>query len=274
MPFIQSIARDERRPGLYKEFPQDFFDLIIIDECHRGSARDDSNWREILEYFEPAYQIGMTATPLREDNRDTYRYFGNPIYTYSLRQGIDDGFLAPYRVHRVISEVDAAGWRPSKGDVDRYGREIPDGEYQTKDFERVIALRARTEAFAKHLSDFMKRTDRFAKTIVFCVDQEHADEMRRALNNLNSDLARKHPDYVARVTSEEGKIGKGHLSRFQELETTTPVILTTSQLLTTGVDAPTCKNVVLARVGNSMSEFKQIVGRGTRPARRLRKIVV
>lgn len=260
----QSIARDERRPGLYKEFPQDFFDLIIIDECHRGSARDDSNWREILEYFEPAYQIGMTATPLREDNRDTYRYFGNPIYTYSLRQGIDDGFLAPYRVHRVISEVDAAGWRPSKGDVDRYGREIPDGEYQTKDFERVIALRARTEAFAKHLSDFMKRTDRFAKTIVFCVDQEHADEMRRALNNLNSDLTRKHPDYVARVTSEEGKIGKGHLSRFQELETTTPVILTTSQLLTTGVDAPTCKNVVLARVVNSMSEFKQIVGRGTR----------
>lgn len=260
----QSIARDERRPGLYKEFPQDFFDLIIIDECHRGSARDDSNWREILEYFEPAYQIGMTATPLREDNRDTYRYFGNPIYTYSLRQGIDDGFLAPYRVHRVISEVDAAGWRPSKGDVDRYGREIPDGEYQTNDFERVIALRARTEAFAKHLSDFMRRTDRFSKTIVFCVDQEHADEMRRALNNLNSDLARKHPDYVARVTSEEGKIGKGHLSRFQELETTTPVILTTSQLLTTGVDAPTCKNVVLARVVNSMSEFKQIVGRGTR----------
>ncbi|HAT1762277.1 TPA: DEAD/DEAH box helicase family protein [Legionella pneumophila] len=260
----QSIARDERRPGLYREFSQDFFDLIIIDECHRGSARDDSNWREILEYFEPAYQIGMTATPLREDNRDTYRYFGNPIYTYSLRQGIDDGFLAPYRVHRVISDVDAAGWRPSKGDVDRYGREIPDGEYHTQDFERVIALRVRTEAFAKHLSDFMKRTDRFAKTIVFCVDQEHADEMRRALNNLNADLARKHPDYVARVTSEEGKIGKGHLSRFQELETTTPVILTTSQLLTTGVDAPTCKNVVLARVVNSMSEFKQIVGRGTR----------
>lgn len=234
----QSIASDERRPGLYKEFPQDFFDLIIIDECHRGSARDNSNWREILDYFEPAFQIGMTATPLREDNRDTYRYFGNPIYTYSLRQGIDDGFLAPYRVHRVISEVDAAGWRPSKGDVDRFGREIPDGEYHTKDFERVIALKARTDAFAKHLTDFMKRTDRFAKTIVFCVDQDHADEMRRALNNLNSDLSRKHPDYVARVTSEEGKIGKGHLSRFQELETSTPVILTTSQLLTTGVDAP------------------------------------
>ena len=260
----QAIAKDSRRPGLFKDYAKDFFDLIIIDECHRGSSRDDSNWREILEYFEPAFQLGMTATPLREDNRDTYDYFGNPLYTYSLAQGIDDGFLAPYRVHRVVTQADAAGWRPSQGQVDRYGREIPDEEYHTKDFERVIALRARTDAIAKHLADFMRRTDRFGKTIVFCVDQEHADEMRRELNNLNADLVRKHPDYVARVTSEEGKIGKGHLSRFQELETTTPVILTTSQLLTTGVDAPTCKNVVLARVVNSMSEFKQIIGRGTR----------
>ena len=260
----QAISKDARRPGLFKEFPPDFFDLIIVDECHRGSAKDESNWREILDYFTSAYQIGMTATPLREDNRDTYRYFGNPIYTYSLRQGIDDGFLAPYRVHRVITDVDAAGWRPSKGEVDRFGREIPDEEYQTKDFERVIALRTRTEAIARHLTEFMKRTDRFAKTIVFCVDQEHADEMRRALGNLNSDLVKQHPNYVTRVTSEEGKIGKGHLSRFQELETTTPVILTTSQLLTTGVNAPTCKNVVLVRVVNSMTEFKQIIGRGTR----------
>ena len=260
----QSIARDARRPGLYKEFSPDFFDLIIVDECHRGSARDDSNWREILEYFEPAYQIGMTATPLREDNRNTYHYFGKPIYTYSLKQGIDDGFLAPYRVHRVITDVDAVGWRPSKGEVDRYGREIPDGEYSTTDFERVIALKARTQAIARHLTDFLKRTDRFAKSIVFCVDQEHADEMRRALNNLNADLMQKYPDYVVRVTSDEGKVGKGFLSHFQELETSTPVILTTSQLLTTGVDAPTCKNVVLVRVVNSMTEFKQIIGRGTR----------
>jgi type I restriction enzyme, R subunit len=141
----QSLARDERRPGLYREFATDFFDLIIVDECHRGSARDESNWREVLTYFEPAYQLGMTATPLREDNRDTYRYFGNPIYQYSLRQGIDDGFLAPYRVHRIVTEWDAAGWRPSKDDRDRLGRSIPDDEYQTKDFERVIALRARTE---------------------------------------------------------------------------------------------------------------------------------
>jgi len=260
----QALAKDENRPGLFKEFSPDFFDLIIVDECHRGSARDDSNWREILEYFKSAYQLGMTATPKREDNQDTYQYFGNPIYTYSLKQGIDDGFLAPYRVHRVITAVDAAGWRPSKGELDRYGREIPDGEYQTKDFERVVALRSRTVTIAKHLTDYMRRTDRFAKTMVFCVNQEHADEMRRALNNLNADLVQKHPNYVARVTSEEGKIGKGHLSRFQELETTTPVILTTSKLLTTGINAPTCKNVVLARVVNSMTEFKQIIGRGTR----------
>lgn len=260
----QAIAKDERRPGLYKEFGPDFFDLIIVDECHRGSARDESNWRQILDYFEPATKFGMTATPLRDDNRDTYRYFGNPIYTYSLRQGIDDGFLAPYRVHRVITTADAAGWRPTKGELDRYGREIPDHEYQTKDFERIVALRSRTEAIAKHLADFMKKTDRFAKTIVFCVDQEHADEMRRALNNLNSDLAKDHADYVCRVTADEKAIGRGHLSRFQELETMTPVILTTSQLLTTGVDAPMVKNVALARVVGSMTEFKQIIGRGTR----------
>ena len=187
-----------------------------------------------------------------------------PIYTYSLRQGIEDGFLAPYRVHRIVTDVDAAGWRPTQGEKDRFGYEIPDGEYQTKDFERVIALRARTEAIARHLAEFMRNTDRFAKTIVFCVDQEHADEMRRALNNLNSDLVAQYSDYVCRVTSDEGEIGIGHLSRFQELETMTPVILTTSKLLSTGVDAPTCKNIVLARVIGSMTEFKQIIGRGTR----------
>jgi type I restriction enzyme R subunit len=159
----QALAKDERRPGLYREFAPDFFDLIIVDECHRGSASDESNWREILEYFAPAYQLGMTATPLREDNKDTYRYFGNPIYTYSLRRGIEDGFLVPYRVHRVITTFDAAGWRPSKDDLDRYGREIPDEEYQTKDFERVVALRARTEIIARHFSEFLKRTDRYAQ---------------------------------------------------------------------------------------------------------------
>jgi len=260
----QAIAKDERRPGLYRDYPKDFFDLIIVDECHRGSARDESNWREILEYFEPAYQLGMTATPLRHDNRDTYRYFHNPLYMYSLRQGIDDGFLAPYRVHRIVSNVDAAGWRPTPGEVDRYGREIPDSLYGTPDFDRLIALKARTEAIARNLTDFLKKSDRFAKTIVFCVDQEHAEEMRRALNNCNVDLARQYPDYVARVVSDEGDIGRSHLGRFMELETRTPTILTTSQMLTTGVDVPTCKNVDLVRTIKSMTDFKQIIGRGTR----------
>lgn len=260
----QAIAEDTNREGLFREFAPDFFDLVIIDECHRGSARDESNWRRILEYFGPAAQLGMTATPLREDSRDTYNYFGVPLYTYSLAQGIADGFLAPYRVHRVITDYDAAGWRPSKGEVDRYGREIPDEEYGTKDFERVVALRARTEAIAHHLSDFLKNSNRFAKTIIFCVNQEHASEMRRALGNLNSDLVSKYPDYVCRVTADEGDIGAAHRAKFQDVETTTPVILTTSQLLTTGVDAPTCQNIVLARVVGSMSEFKQIIGRGTR----------
>jgi type I restriction enzyme R subunit len=260
----QSIASDANRPGLYKQFPPDFFDLIIVDECHRGSAKEDSNWREILEYFSPAYQLGMTATPLRDENRDTYLYFGNPVYTYSLRQGIDDGFLAPYRVHRIVTQWDAAGWRPSKDDLDRYGREIPDEVYTTADFERRVALRARTQAVARHLTDFLKKTDRFAKTIVFCVDQEHASEMRAALNNLNADLVQQFPDYVCRVTADEGDIGRGHMQRFQDVETRTPVILTTSQLLTTGLDAPTCRNVVLVRLVNSMVEFKQIIGRGTR----------
>jgi type I restriction enzyme R subunit len=260
----QAIAKDENRPGLYKEFGPDFFDLVIVDECHRGSANDESNWRDILTYFKPSFQLGMTATPLRNDNRDTYLYFGNPVYTYSLRQGIEDGFLAPYRVHRIVSTYDATGWRPSLEDLDRYGRQIPDELYQTGDFERIVALRARTEAIAQHLTNFLKNTDRFAKTIVFCVDQEHALAMRAALINLNSDLVQRYPDYVCRVTAAEGEFGRAHLGRFQEPDTTSPVILTTSQLLTTGVDAPTCKNIVLARVINSMTDFKQIIGRGTR----------
>ncbi len=249
---------------VFRQYRPDFFDLIIIDECHRGSSRNDSNWRAVLDYFAPAVQFGMTATPLREESRDSYEYFGNPVYTYSLRQGIEDGFLAPYRVHRVITTVDAAGWRPSKDELDRFGRPVPDDEYQTKDFERVIALRARTKAIAKHLADFLKGTDRFAKTIVFCVDQEHAAEMRQELVNLNSDLVKQYPDYVCRVTADEGAIGLTHLAHFQDVDKPTPVILTTSQLLTTGVDAEMVKNVVLARVVGSRSEFKQIIGRGTR----------
>lgn len=250
--------------NVFEEYPRDFFDLIIVDECHRGSSRGDSSWRLILNYFTPAVQLGMTATPLRDESRDTYRYFGNPIYTYSLREGINDGFLAPYRVHRVITDLDAAGWRPSKDQLDRYGRPIPDEDYQTKDFEKIIALRARTKAIAKHLTDFLKGTDRFSKTLVFCVDQEHAAEMRHELGNLNQDLRQLYADYVCRVTSDEGDIGRAHLSEFQDVDRLTPVILTTSQLLTTGVDAEMVKNVVLARVVGSLAEFKQIIGRGTR----------
>ncbi len=260
----QAIARDEARPGLYRDYPPDFFDLIIVDEAHRGSARDDSSWREILEYFTGAVQLGMTATPRRADNIDTYAYFGNPVYTYSLKQGIQDGFLAPYQVRRIVTDIDTTGFRPYAGQRDAYGREIPDQEYSTRDFERVISIRARTEAVARHLTTYLKSTDRFAKTLVFCVDQEHADQMRQALANANADLMAKHPSYVARVTADEGEIGKGLLSTFQDVETKTPVILTTSRLLTTGVDAPLVKNVVLFRIVNSMTDFKQIIGRGTR----------
>ncbi len=260
----QALAEDESRPGLYKEYPPDYFDLIIVDECHRGSAADQSRWRRILEYFHPATQIGMTATPLREETRDTYRYFGNPIYTYRLGQGIEDGFLAPYRVHRIVPSVDATGWRPEQGQLDRFGREIPEGVYETKDFERVVSLLSRTEVVAGHLTAYLRRTDRFAKTMVFCVDQEHAEDMRAALHRANEDLTQQYPHYVARVTADEGKVGRGHLDDFMDPERDVPVILTTSKLLSTGVDAPTCRNIVLFKPIGSMVEFKQVIGRGTR----------
>jgi len=260
----QALAEDESRPGLYKEYPSDFFDLIVVDECHRGGAADESRWRRILEYFHPATQIGMTATPLRDETRDTYRYFGNPIYTYRLGQGIEDGFLAPYRVHRIIPSVDATGWRPDRGQLDRFAREIPDDVYETKDFERLVSLLSRTEVVAQHLTAYLERTDRFAKTMVFCVDQEHAEDMRAALHRANEDLTRRYPHYVARVTADEGKVGRSHLDDFLDPERDVPVILTTSKLLSTGVDAPTCRNIVLFKPIGSMVEFKQIIGRGTR----------
>jgi len=260
----QALANPVTGENLYEKYPKDFFDLIIVDECHRGSANEFGSWRKILEYFESATQIGMTATPRRTDNVDTYDYFGDPIYTYSLRQGIDDGFLAPYRVHRVIPDVDASGLQIDPGVLDRFGREIPPDLYGTKDFERLISLLSRTEVVAKHLTEYLKRTNRFDKTIVFCVDQEHALDMRKALNNLNADLSKIHVHYVARVVSDEHAVGRGHLDDFQDPEKEIPVILTTSQMLTTGVDAPTCRNVVLFKPINSMIDFKQIIGRGTR----------
>ncbi len=261
----QSLAEDGNRIGKFRNFPKDFFDLIVIDECHRGSASDESNWRVILDYFDTSVQLGLTATPLRNDNRDTYLYFGNPVYTYSLKQGIADGFLAPYVVHYVTPSTDTQhGWRPQKGQKDKYGNEIPDGVYSTPDFERNLSLLPRTKAVARHLSNLMAKNGKFDKTIIFCVNQEHADQMRRELNNLNTDIVKQNPNYVVRIVSEEGDIGKGLLSKFMDIEEPFPVIVTTSKLLSTGVDIPTCKNIVLFRQVNSMTEFKQIVGRGTR----------
>jgi type I restriction enzyme R subunit len=251
-------------PGLYREFAPDFFDLVVVDECHRGSARDESSWRAILEHFEPAAQLGMTATPLRSDNVDTYRYFGAPVYEYSLARGIDDGFLAPYRVRRVILSPDAHGWSPDERQLDLFGREIPPGLYETPDFERVVSLLTRTEAAARHLTDYLARTDPMAKTIVFCVDSEHAEQMRAALVRANPDLVRQHPNYVVRIVSAEGDVGVEHLGDFADVERRTPVIATTSKLLSTGVDLPTVRNIVLFKPIGSIVDFKQIIGRGTR----------
>ena len=260
----QFLAEDKNRVGAFRNLPRNFFDLIVIDECHRGSASDDSNWRVILEYFNKAVQLGLTATPLRDDNKDTYQYFGNPLYTYSLKQGIEDGFLAPYIVHRVVTDADATGWRPREGQVDVNGKLIPDGVYTTPDFENSLSLLPRTKAVAKHLYQFMLKNGRFDKTIVFCVDQEHADQFRREISNLNADLVRQYPDYAVRIVSEEGQVGKGHLGKFMDIDEPIPVLVTTSRLLSTGVDVPTCRNIVLFRSVNSTTEFKQIIGRGTR----------
>ncbi len=251
--------------GMFREFAPDFFDLVIVDECHRGSARAESSWRSILEYFSPATQLGMTATPRRDETADSYDYFGGgPLFEYSLAEGIDDGFLAPYRVRRVVLSPDAHGWAPDQGQLDLFGKEIPEGLYTTPDFERAVSLLTRTKAAARHLTDYLKRTNRMAKTVVFCVNQEHADQMRQALHNANADLAKQHPDYVVRIVSDEQEIGRGHLSRFADTEADLPVIATTSEMLSTGVDLPTVRNVVLFRTVGSMAMFKQMIGRGTR----------
>lgn len=259
----QALADTGDTLGIFRDYPADYFDLVIVDECHRGSARDESSWREILEHFAPATQLGMTATPLRDDNADTYRYFGDPVYEYSLAQGIEDGFLAPYRVRRVVLSPDAHGWKPEPGDLDRFGRAIPEGVYETPQFERVVSLLARTELAARHLTDFLKATDRMAKTIVFCVDSEHADQMRAALHRANSDLTRQYPNYVVRIVAAE-HFHEEHLGDFADTERDEPVIATTSKLLSTGVDLPTVKNIVLFKPIGSIVEFKQIIGRGTR----------
>ena len=259
----QSLADDERRPGLYREYPPDFFDLIVVDECHRGSARDESNWREILDYFAPAYQLGMTATPLREDNRDTYATSATRS-TLTACAGHRRRLPCPLPRSPRRHAFDAAGWRPTPASWTATAGEIPDDEYQPRTSSRMVSLQARTEAIARHLTDFLKKTDRFAKTIVFCVDQEHADEMRRGAEQSQRRPRASRSGLRLPCRRRRGRHRPGTPEPFQDLETTTPVILTTSQMLTTGVDAPTCQNVVLARVVGSMTEFKQIIGRGTR----------
>lgn len=249
--------------GWYRDYPADYFDVIIVDECHRGSSNADSAWRRILEHFEPAAQIGLTATPVRENTSDTYAYFGNPVYEYSLARGIDDGFLAPYSVRRVVLSADAFGFAPSQDQLDLFGNEIPDGLYETRQFERVVALLSRTETAALHLTELLRANDPNAKTIVFCVNSEHADDMRRHLANLNPDLATDGEDWVVRIVSAESR-AKELLSQFEDPERTLPAVATTSQLLSTGVDIPSVRNVVLFRPIGSMALFKQIIGRGTR----------
>lgn len=248
---------------IYKQFTKDFFDLIIVDECHRSSARDDSNWHEILTYFDNAIQIGMTATPKETEDVSNINYFGEPIYTYSLKQGIEDGFLAPYKVVKVGIDRDLEGYRPEKGKLDEEGYEVEDREYTISDYDRTIVIDERTKVVAKRITEFLKATDRMAKTIVFCVDTEHALRMRNALVNENTDMVKINPNYIVRITGNDD-IGKRQLENFADANTDYPVIATTSKLLSTGVDTKTVKLIVLDEEIASMTEFKQIIGRGTR----------
>ncbi len=260
----QAITGPEDFKKIYRDFSPDFFDLIVIDECHRGSAADDSAWREILEYFKDATQIGMTATPKETEYVSNIAYFGEPVYTYSLKQGIRDGFLAPYKVVKVHIDRDVEGYRPLKGQTDRDGEEVEDRVYNVKDFDRTLVLDDRTKLVAKKVTEFLKESgDRFQKTIVFCVDQEHAARMRQALINENSDLVAQNHRYVMRITGNDPE-GQAQLGNFIDPESKYPVLVTTSKLLSTGVDAQTCRLIVLDKEVGSMTEFKQIVGRGTR----------
>lgn len=263
LAIYQGLTGPEEERNIFKQFSPDFFDLIIIDECHRGSAREDSAWREVLSYFSNATQIGLTATPKESETASNSEYFGDPIYTYSLKQGIDDGFLAPYRVIRIGLNVDLEGYRPEQGKTDVNGNEIEDRIYNRRDFDRNIIITERTELVAFKVSEFLKGYDRFAKTIVFCRDIDHADRMRVALSNQNSDLVARNHKYIMQITGDNEE-GKRELGNFTDPEETYPVIATTSELMTTGVDAKTCKVIVLDTEIGSMTKFKQIIGRGTR----------
>lgn len=263
LALYQGITGNEEEKNIFKQFSPDFFDLIIVDECHRGSAKDDSAWREVLDYYSNATQIGLTATPKETKDISTHSYFGEPIYTYSLKQGIDDGFLAPYKVIRIIIDRDVEGYRPEAGKTDKYGNEIPDRVYNTKDFDRDLVIDERTEIVARKITEYMKETDRMQKTIVFCVDIDHAVRMRQALANENADMVAENRKYVVRITGDNEE-GKRELDNFIDPENPYPVIAVTSKLMTTGVDAQTCRLIVLDQNIGSMTEFKQIIGRGTR----------
>lgn len=263
LALYQGLTNYNEDKDAFREFSRDFFDLIIIDECHRGSAAENSAWREILEYFSSATHIGLTATPKETKEISNIEYFGDPIYTYSLRQGIDDGFLAPYKVIRVGINVDLEGWRPETGQTDETGEEIEDRIYNTKDFDRKLVIDERTKIVARKVTEFLKRTNQFDKTIVFCIDIEHAERMRQALSNENPEQVKKNYKYVMRITGDEEE-GKRELDNFINPEEPYPVIATTSKLMTTGIDAQTCKLIVLDSNINSMTDFKQIIGRGTR----------
>ena len=263
LALYQAVSGTEEEKNIYKEFSPDFFDLVVVDECHRGSAAEDSAWREILEYFSSATQIGMTATPRETKYISNIDYFGDPIYVYSLRQGIEDGFLAPYKVIRIDIDKDLEGWRPTAGKRDKHGYLIEDRVYNQQDMDRNLVLEQRTEVVADRTSRFLKATDRYAKTIIFCEDIDHAERMRRAMVNENADLAHEDSRYIMRITGDE-MIGKAELDNFIDPESRYPVVATTSKLLSTGVDTQTCKVIVLDQTIKSLSAFKQIIGRGTR----------
>jgi len=263
LSLYQAVTGTDEEQNIYKQFSPDFFDLIVIDECHRGSAAEDSAWREILAYFSSATHIGLTATPKETKEVSSITYFGDPVYSYSLKQGIEDGFLAPYKVIRIDIDRDLQGWRPSSGQVDKRGQVIEDRIYNQSDMDRTLVLEKRTELVAKKITEFLNATDPFAKTIVFCDDIDHAERMRQALVNLNPERVKENRKYVMRITGDEHE-GKAELDNFINPEERYPVIATTSKLMTTGVDAQTCKLVVLDQHIKSMTEFKQMIGRGTR----------
>jgi len=263
LSLYQAVTGNEEDKNIYKQFSPDFFDLIVVDECHRGSAAEDSAWREVLEYFSNATHIGLTATPKETKEVSSITYFGDPVYSYTLKQGIEDGFLAPYKVVRIDIDKDLQGWRPNAGQVDKKGQVIEDRIYNQSDMDRTLVLEKRTELVAKKITEYLQLTDPYAKTIVFCDDIDHAERMRQALVNLNPDRVKENRKYVMRITGDENE-GKAELDNFINPEERYPVIATTSKLMTTGVDAQTCKLVVLDQNIKSMTEFKQIIGRGTR----------